>query len=330
MTAANRSAQFAKLHKVLKKHYKPVLPPAERPVLEHLLFACCLEDACYEAAEEAFAALVHTFFDWNEVRVTSISELSEVISALPDARAAANRIKRVLHGVFEATFAFDLEDKRKKTLGPTIKWLEKVDGTTPFSIAYVVQSALGGHCIPIDAGTMAALRVLNLAAEKEGADGVVPGLERAIVKSKGIEFGSLLHQLGADFHANPFSPQVRDVLLQIDPQAKERFPQRRAPREVKPSPAEEPPAAVEPSAEPSASTGRKKKAEDKPDRAADSADGFPAAVAAREGEKTPGKRAADGEPASAKKKNSPQGDGAAHAAGGEKTTSENLAKRKPR
>ena len=168
-------------------------------MIEHLLFACCLEDAHHDAAEEAFAALVHTFFDWNEVRVTSISELSEVMACLPDPRAAANRIKRVLHAVFEATFNFDLEDLRKKNLGPTIEWLEKLDGTTPFTVAYVVQAALGGHAIPIDAGTMAALRVLDLVTDKDVAAGVVPGLERAVAKSKGIEFGSLLHEFGADY-----------------------------------------------------------------------------------------------------------------------------------
>ena len=65
----------------------------DRSVLEHLMFACCLEDAGYDAAEEAFAALEHTFSDWNEVRVTSLSELSEVMARLPDPRAAGSRIK---------------------------------------------------------------------------------------------------------------------------------------------------------------------------------------------------------------------------------------------
>ena len=217
MTSVSRTAQFAKVHKVLKKYYKPSPLNAGRTVLEHLLFACCLEDAHHDAAEEAFAALVHTFFDWNEVRVTSISELSEVMACLPDPRAAANRIKRVLHAIFEATFNFDLEDRRKKNLGPTIEWLEKLDGTTRFTVAYVVQAALGGHAIPIDAGTMAVLRVLDLVTDKDVAAGVVPGLERAVAKSKGIEFGSLLHELGADFSANPYSPHVREILLQINP-----------------------------------------------------------------------------------------------------------------
>jgi endonuclease III len=230
MAPASRTALFAKIFKVLKKCYKPASVNADRTVMEHLLFACCLEDAHGETAEEAFAAMVHTFFDWNEVRVTSISELSEVLVSLPDPRAAANRVKRILHAVFEATFNFDLEEKRKKNLGPTITWLEKLDGATRFAVAYVVQAALGGHSIPIDAGAMAVLRALDAVSEKDAAAGVVPGLERAIAKSKGIEFGALLHELGADYSANPYASTVRAILAQIDPEVESRLPKRRVER----------------------------------------------------------------------------------------------------
>lgn len=233
MTAVSRSAQFAKVHKVLKKHHKASPCNAGRTVVEHMLFACCLEDAHHVTAEEAFAALVHTFFDWNEVRVTSISELSEVMACLPDPRAAANRIKRVLHAVFEATFNFDLEERRKKNLGPTVTWLEKLDGTTHFTVAYVIQAALGGHAIPIDTGTMAVLRVLDLVTDKDVTAGTVPGLERAVAKSKGIEFGSLLHEFGADYSANPYSPAIREILSQIDPESIGRLPKRRVDRSLR-------------------------------------------------------------------------------------------------
>ena len=244
MTSVSRSDQFAKVHKILKKHYKPAPVNTGRTVMEHLLFACCLEDAHYDAAEEAFAALVHTFFDWNEVRVTSMSELSEVMARLPDPRAAANRIKRVLHAVFEATFTFDLEAHRKKNLGPTIAWFEKLDGATRFAVAFVVQGVLGGHSIPIDTGTMAVLQVLDLATDKDAAAGVVPGLERAIPKSKGVEFGSLLHELGADYSANPYSPTLREILVQINPEVQSRLPKRRIERPAAPKPSA-PPAKAE-------------------------------------------------------------------------------------
>lgn len=250
MTAVSRTAQFAKVHKVLKKCYKPSPTSAGRSVMESVLFACCLEDAPRDAAEEAFAALVHTFFDWNEVRVTSISELSEVMACLPDPRAAANRIKRVLHSVFEATFNFDLEDLKKKNLGPTVEWLAKLDGMTHFTTAYAVQAGLGGHSIPIDTGTMAALHVLDLVTDKDVETGVVPGLERAVAKPKGPEFGSLLHELGARYSANPYSAAIREILLQINPECTSRLPKRRTNRPTQKPQHEAPVSTDKPAKEP--------------------------------------------------------------------------------
>ena len=200
----------------------------ERPVLEHLLFACCLENARYAAAEEAFAAMVEAFFDWNEIRVSSVRELAEVMARLPDPPAAAGRLKRVLQHVFEDSYSFDLEELRKKNLGPAIDALKKIDGTTPFSVAYVVQAALGGHAIPLDAGTLEVMRILGLATDEDVAGGAIPGLERAIPKSSGVEFASLLQQLGADFAENPFAAELREKLLEIDPEAKSRLPKRGA------------------------------------------------------------------------------------------------------
>ncbi|HUT09699.1 MAG TPA: hypothetical protein VMY42_04325 [Thermoguttaceae bacterium] len=256
MAPVSRTAQLGQISKVLKRHYKPVAPDPDRPVLEHLLFACCLENAHYEAAEEVFAALVHTFFDWNEMRVTSIAELSEIMAALPDPRAAANRFKRVLQSVFEATYCFDLEEERKKNLGPTVKWFQKLDGTTNFTVAYLVQAALGGHAIPIDAGVSAALHVVELVTDEDVAGCVVPGLERAIPKAKGIEFGSMLHQFGADFTANPYSPAVRKILLQINPDAQDRLPKRRS-RKKPPEKATQQPAESAEAEPPSSESKRK-------------------------------------------------------------------------
>jgi len=227
MSAPSRTAQFSKLHKVLKKHYKPTTPDEKRTVLEHLLFACCLEGAHYDAAEESYAALVHNFFDWNEVRVSTVRELSEVMARLPEPAAAATRLKRVLQGVFEANYNFDLEELRKMNLGPATEKLTKLKGSTPFSVGYVVQAALEGHSIPLDAGTLAVMLLLDTVSEGDARNSVVPGLERAIPKNKGFEFGSLLHQLGADFANNPYSPKLHEILVEVHPGVRDRLPKRR-------------------------------------------------------------------------------------------------------
>ncbi|MBN2023984.1 MAG: hypothetical protein JW809_14465 [Pirellulales bacterium] len=245
MAPPSRSNQFANLHKVLKKYYKPIAPDANRGVLQHYLFGCLLENAPFTVAEESLAALEEQFFDLNEIRVSSIRELSEVISRLPDPPAAANRVKRALQHVFEDSYSFDLEALRKKNLGPATDAIRAIDGATPFGVAYVVQSALGGHAIPLDAGTLEVMRILDLATDKEIAEASIAGLERAIPKRKGVEFASMLHQLGADFTENPFAAELREKILAIDPKAKGRLPKRHTRRRGEPEAAPPEPAPAE-------------------------------------------------------------------------------------
>lgn len=226
MSTPNRATLLAKTHKVLKKHYKPAAPPAERTLLEHLLYASCLENASFEAADEAFARLQQSYFDWNEIRVTTVAELSESMSMLPDAAAAALRLKRGLQGVFETHYAFDLEFLKKQNIGKALKELEKLGKLTEFSLAYVNQHGLGGHSIPTNVSALHTLVVLGIITESEAAANKVPGMERAIAKSKGVEFGSLLHQLAVDYAATPGGTKVRAILLEISPSAKERMTKR--------------------------------------------------------------------------------------------------------
>lgn len=226
MAPTNRAAILLKLHKVLKKHYKPVEPVRQRTVMENLLYACCLEDAKYEAADECFARLQESYFDWNEVRVTTIRELGEVFRGIPNATANASNLKHVLQSVFESQYSFDLDHLRKLNLGKAMAMLEKYRGVTQFSLAYVTQASLGGHSIPLGKGGMDIMSILCAVNDKEAATGNVPGLERAIPKNKGVEFGSLLHQLAADLIASPFATRVRGILLEVDADCKSRLPKR--------------------------------------------------------------------------------------------------------
>jgi endonuclease-3 len=226
--STNRTALLSKIHKVLKRHYKPVAPPAERTVLDHLLYAACLENARYEAADEAYAKLKELYFDLNEIRVTTVTEISEGMTAVPDASAAAQRVKRALQSVFESNYSFDLEPLRKQNLGKAEKDLEKIQGTTPFVRAYVTQNALGGHSIPVSRGAIEVLCAVGAISDAEADKQQVPGLERAIPKNKGVEFGSLLQQIGADFFASPGSSKLKSILGEVDSDFKDRLVRRQA------------------------------------------------------------------------------------------------------
>jgi endonuclease-3 len=232
MSSPNRAAIINKIQRVLKKHYKPVAPPSGRSVLEHLLYACCLENARFEAADEAFAKVQQSYFDLNEVRVTTVSELCEILDVLPDPQFAASNLKRALQAVFESHFDFDIEYLRKQNLGKSEKDLEKYTSANPFLIRYVAQHGLAGHSIPCGRSELEVLMIAGLINEAELEKRTVPGLERAIPKAKGIEFASLLHQLAADYLLGPNSTKVRSILLEIDPESKDRFPKRGTKKEA--------------------------------------------------------------------------------------------------
>jgi endonuclease-3 len=226
MATPNRSALINRTIKVLRKHFKPVATIKDRTLFEHLLFACLVEDSPQESAEQVFNSLKNDYFGWNEVRVSTIRELTDVLKPLVNPPESAARLKQSLHAVFESVYEFDIESLKKQNIGQAVKQLQKYNGTTPFAVAYVTQHALGGHSIPLNQGALITLHAVGVISDDEYTKGVVPGLERTVPKSKGSEIGSLLHQLGVEVGRNPYGQAARKLMLEIDPNCKDPLPKR--------------------------------------------------------------------------------------------------------
>ncbi len=224
MSPPSRVPQFTRLQQLLAKRYQSDQPTEKREtVLEHLMFAALLENAPHVAANEAFRRLRSEFFDWNEVRVSTVRDLMEVAAQLPDPLSAAMRVKQPLQSLFESSYSFDIEDLRKLTMNQAIERLDKIKGITPFMRSYVVQQALGGHAIPLDDATLTILFAAGLADEKELESRTVAGLERAIPKTKGISFANMLHDWAAAFWANRADATVGNILKEFNRSWRERL-----------------------------------------------------------------------------------------------------------
>ncbi len=226
MSAKNRADLITKLHKFVKKEYQVITPPSNRSVLEHMIYGCCLENSTFDAADDAFARLQENYFDWNEVRVTTVAELEESCRNLSDPTAAAKSLKKTLHGIFEHYYQFDLDFLKKENLSKAVQTFQKFNGVSQFVVSYVAQNGLGGHSIPLDHSLMRLFYVLGIVTEDESKKDRVPGLERTIAKAKGAEFSILVHQLAVAFNSAPFSNAIRAKILKISGDAKERFPKR--------------------------------------------------------------------------------------------------------
>ncbi|REJ88207.1 MAG: hypothetical protein DWQ29_08690, partial [Planctomycetota bacterium] len=143
LRATDRQAIARKVMTLLKKKYGGSTPKDSRPVLETVLFAICLENCTADSAEAALQKLLDSFHDLNEIRVSSISEIEDVISDLPDPEWRALRIREVLQYTFEKHYAFDLDVIKRKTMDVAEKELGKIRYITPFVRGYVLQPCLG-------------------------------------------------------------------------------------------------------------------------------------------------------------------------------------------
>lgn len=307
MSNKNRGDRIQLLHKVVKKYYKPVAIPEGRAVLEHLIYACCLEDAKYESADEAFHRLQESYFDWNEVRVTTVTELAEVLHNLPDPSAAAVRVKKNLQSIFETRYSFEIEDMVKMNQGKAIQELEKLGGISKFVLGYTIQNSLGGHSIPVSESIMKILIATEIVSEAEAAKGQAPGLERTVAKSKGLEFASCLHQFAVDCMLQPTSKQIKAMLKEagaVEPAPKKEEPKpapkpekapatkvvaKKAEKEPEPAPAKTKSKAVAPPPVKASTKSQPSKAAEKP--AEKTAGKTPTKSPAKSSEKAPTKSA---------------------------------------
>ena len=221
----SRSNVIQKLVKVAKKHYPVVKPPSQRNVLDTIIYACLLEDSEFGAADDAFAKL-EQYADWNEVRVSTVSELTEVMAGLTHPAAAADRLKNVLHSIFETHYSFDLDFLVKESQGKAVAQIEKYFGSTAFTVSYVIQNSLDGHKIPVSESILELAHVLGLITPKDRENRTVPGIDRAVPKSKGPELFSTVHQLAVAYEKSPYSNDVRKQILDISSEANERLKKR--------------------------------------------------------------------------------------------------------
>lgn len=198
MSQTPRTRLVHKIHALLRKKYDP---PGRRPsltVLEQVVLAVLSEGTTTAAADAVFHKLKTEYFDWNEVRVSSIAELQEALASLPDRAQRAIRLKACLKYVFESDYSFDVDHYRKLTQKEAVRRLEKLPQSSPYLAARVIRDGLGGNAVPLDAPAIRALTRLGLIDAKNPPDAVAASLERTIPRVRQFEFCHLLAELAAD------------------------------------------------------------------------------------------------------------------------------------
>ncbi|MGE0377612.1 MAG: hypothetical protein AB7Q45_19555, partial [Planctomycetaceae bacterium] len=142
--------------------------------------------------------LLESFHDWNEIRVSSISEVERSLEKLDDAAWRAFRTRDILQYVFEEYYVFDFEALRRKTLEAAEKQLSRIKGLTPFVRLYTLQHSLGAHVIPMDDTLCRVLAWVGMIEPDTPPDVAAEELKSSVRKSDVPLLCHLLRQLGTD------------------------------------------------------------------------------------------------------------------------------------
>ncbi|MDF1743095.1 MAG: hypothetical protein P1V19_05335 [Gimesia sp.] len=198
ISTSEKQAICKKLITLLKKRYSATLPKYDRPVLETILHAICLENTTNSQADEVFDSLLAGFHDLNEIRVSTISELESVFKPVDDAEWRAYRIRSVLQYVFDKEYCFDLDSLKKKTLEQAQKQLTRTKTLTPFVINHTLQVVLGSHVLPVDEKILNATKWIGLLSVDECIETASDNLKSSVRKADVPLFSHLLRCLSTD------------------------------------------------------------------------------------------------------------------------------------
>lgn len=199
MAAPSKTQFLNEVHTLLKRRYRLEPRTTKFTILEAVIYAISHEGTTREEAEQSLNRFREQFFDWNEVRVSSIEEIQSIFVGLSDAEERAGRVRRFLRQLFEKTYGFILDGLAKKPLKESIKALKEYDVfDSDYIEAAVVLHGLGGHAMPVDAPVRRALIRLEVVEEGWEDSAIRSLLERAIPKNKGGEFIDLLEELSHD------------------------------------------------------------------------------------------------------------------------------------
>lgn len=232
--AADKSQICRKLVTALQKLYGKSVPKIELSVVETMLFAACLEDNPWVTAEAGLKKLLTSYFDMNEVRVSSVSELEQTLAPLKDADWKGLRIRSILRFVFETTYSYDYEKLRRQTLEQAVKTLKKVNDITPFIRDFILHEILGSHIICLDNSMLTAARWLGLVPARADLHEASEFLKGGIKKSEVSEFCHLLRCLATDPKYAPRFLDTSDTELSMD-DVMDRFVELQSPPKKKPT-----------------------------------------------------------------------------------------------
>jgi len=189
------SQKIQKLYHTLSHKYPKVQKVTYEKVIDAVVYAIVSAEMSEKTTDSIIKKFTEYFVDWNDLRVSRVEEIVEVIGK-DNAVAAgiASTLITVLNNIFNQYHQVSLEALKKIGKRPARQALEKTEGVGRFVVDYCMLTALGGHAIPLTESMIKYLKhnkLVNPDADQQQIEGF---LAKQISAKNGYDFYALIRK----------------------------------------------------------------------------------------------------------------------------------------
>jgi endonuclease III len=189
------SKKVRNLYRSLKRKYPAVQKVVYDEPVDALVYAIISAGLNESAAQSAIKRLADYFVDWNDLRISRVEEIVEVLGPEPTAaKDIASALTAVLRTIFSKYNMVSLKALYKISKRPARTFLEKIEGVNRFVVDYCMLTSLHGHAIPLTKKMIEFLRNNNLVHAEANEEEIEGFLARQISAENAYEFYSLLRR----------------------------------------------------------------------------------------------------------------------------------------
>ena len=186
----NATACGKALAALLKKLPKGTSPPWSEPddPVEILVQSFLLMDASTDKAEAGFKRLHDRVVDFNDLRVSMAEEIVDFIGPrYPRALERCQRLRAALRSIYLREHSVTLAELKSAGKRDVKKYIESLDGMTPYVSARVMLLGFGTHAIPVDEQLRDHLIAAGAADESVSVADLSAWLARQIKATEGVD-----------------------------------------------------------------------------------------------------------------------------------------------
>jgi endonuclease III len=187
--------RLQRLYRTLKRAYPKVEPVNHDDPVDALIYGVVSEKLSASASEAAMKGIRRTFVNWNDLRVSRVEEIVEVLGdGSVVGRETAAALTGALRSVFDIHHTVSLQALKKLGKRPAKQAIEKLGGLSRFAVDYCMLTALQAHAIPLTERMLEYLKCHKIVDSRADEEQIEGFLTRQDSAKNAYEFYALLRQ----------------------------------------------------------------------------------------------------------------------------------------